>query len=172
MFFHGELLATCEIGEGICQKPGCGKLLDASQQKHRYCSRRHFYKHLNQRKLGEDMWKKAAQTGIMTLATQGAEEAGVEAAGMEQAASGNTATDDYRIALTLLVLFLFSFIGVKTTAYEAYMWVLSIAQVIFPKPETEIEHQNENDEVPENDLHSSHGAIEEIEVAQNDHERR
>ena len=139
MLFHGELLMTEEIAAGICQKPGCGKSLDASQQHHRYCSRRHFYKHFNQRKLGEDMWKKAAQMAILTLATQGAEEAGVEAADTNQAASGNTATDDFRVVLTLLVIFLFSFIGMQNVAYKAYRWFLSIVQVLFCQPVMENE---------------------------------
>ena len=112
MLFHGDIFEACEIEEGICQKPGCGKVLDASQQKHRYCSRRRFYKHFNQRKLKEDLWKKAAQIAVMTLATQGAEQIGVEAASIEQYDG-----IDYVLVLTLLVIFLFAFIGMQSTAH-------------------------------------------------------
>ena len=41
-------------------------------------------------KPGENMWKKAAQMAILTLAIQGAEETGVEAIDTNQTASGNT----------------------------------------------------------------------------------
>ena len=83
--------------------------------------------------------KKAAQMAIFTLATQGAEEAGVEAADTNQTASGNTATDDFKVVLTLLVIFLFSFIGTQNVAYKAYRWFLNIVQVLFPQPVMENE---------------------------------
>ena len=97
---------------------------------------------------------------------RGAEEAGVEAAGMNQTASENIATDDYRVALTLLVLFLFS-------AYKAYKWFLNIVQILFPQQVLENEEMNEenemneDDKVPENDSHPSYDALVEMEIAQN-----
>ena len=163
MLFQGDIFEACEVEAGICQMPGCGKALKDQQSEHRYCSRRHFYKHVNQHTKGSDAWKKAAQIAVLTLATQGVEQAGVEAAGIEQQTG-----IDYVLLLTLLVIFLFSFIGMQTVAYKGYKWTMSKWSTLFPDKATSNEHLFEGDEVVENDSIPSHGAAEENEIAQND----
>ena len=163
MLFQGDIFEACEVEAGICQLPGCGKALKDQQSEHRYCSRRHFYKHVSQHTKGSDAWKKAAQIAVLTLATQGVEQAGVEAASIEQQAG-----IDYVLLLTLLVIFLFSFIGMQTVAYKVYKWTMSKLSTLFPDKVTSNEHLFEGDEVVENDSIPSHGAAEENEIAQND----
>ena len=163
MLFQGDIFEACEVEAGICQMPGCGKALKGQQSEHRYCSRRHFYKHVNQHTKGSDVWKKAAQIAVLTLATQGVEQAGVEAASIEQQTG-----IDYVLLLTLLVIFLFSFIGMQTVAYKVYQWTMSKLSTLFPDKVTVNEHLFEGDEVVENESIPSHGAAEENEIAQND----
>ena len=67
-----------KVQKGVCLLAGCNKDVDKIQNAHnKFCSRRHYYMHMNQKQGNEDAWKNAAlrAAAIMLIESVGMTEA-------------------------------------------------------------------------------------------------
>jgi hypothetical protein len=60
-----------KVQKGVCLLAGCNKDVDKTQNAHnKFCSRRHYYKHMNQKQGNEDAWKNAALRAAAIMLTE------------------------------------------------------------------------------------------------------
>ena len=93
--------------KGLCLLPGCTKEKDGDE-KHKYCSRRHFYLHQFRQGRKGDEWQKAAKCAMSVLA--------MESIGAE-AAEVNLSEGERPWTNTMLVLVFFAMVGMLSSSW-------------------------------------------------------
>ena len=105
--------------DGVCLMPGCEKKVDSADARNRYCSRRHYYAHLDLQGLKGDDWRKAAMMAVATLAAE-------SIPGAEAAKSEEEFSSDVLFLNTLVVLVVFAMIG-----FGGFLWKMRSLFIAF-----------------------------------------
>ena len=153
-----ETYALEEKDETLCKLPGCGKKVDNSSEKNRYCSRRHFYMHTARTGDHQDAGREKALRGITALMI-------LDQFREAEASDGQSheGGDGWFWFFTLLVIFL-TFYGLQNLIYKVYLLAEKFVDFLKKKnvlKSTEVSqnvYQTANDPVFEyNSASSSHG---------------